>query len=163
MFARICVCVCVRASTMAEETTHPAVHVHDISVFVLRNLHDSLSLSLCIFWLVSIIILSLSLQNYSISLFFFTFLPPPACLSLAFSIPPSFPLHRLWLASVKPLKRKRIHICECVCACERACMSLCVCMYEVVLLGWIWTSPCLFCPGGLWNEKGSHCAADLHW
>lgn len=45
MFARICVCVCVRASTMVEETTHPAVHVHDISVFVLRNLHDSLSLS----------------------------------------------------------------------------------------------------------------------
>lgn len=129
------VCVCVRASTMAEETTHPAVHVHDISVFVLRNLHDSLSLSHLLVSVDHPLFVSSELLN--ISLFFFTFLPPPACLSLAFSIPPSFPLHRLWLASVKPLKRKRVHICECVCACERACMSLCVCMYEVVLLGWI--------------------------
>lgn len=161
LLAFVSVCVCVLQQWQKKPLIQLSMYM--ISLYLCWGTCMTLSLSLCIFWLVSIIILSLSLQNYSISLFFFIFLPPPACLSLAFSIPPSFPLHRLWLASVKPLKRKRIHICECVCACERACMSLCVCMYEVVLLGWIWTSPCLFCPGGLWNEKGSHCAADLHW
>lgn len=71
------------------------------------------SLSFCICWSLLIILppLCLSLQNYSISFFFFlfTFLPSPACL------PPSFPLQRLWLASVKPLKRKCVCMHMCVC------------------------------------------------
>lgn len=88
MFARICVCVCVRASTMAEETTHPAVHVHDISVFVLRNLHDSLSLSLHLLVSVDHHPLFVSSELLNISLFFY--LPSSTSLSQSRLFYPSF-------------------------------------------------------------------------
>lgn len=52
--------------------------------------------------------------------FFFTFSLPPACLRL----PPSFPLHRFWLASVKPLKRKCLSMFASVCA--HKCVYVCV-------------------------------------
>lgn len=158
MFACICVCVCVCFNNGRRNHSSSCPCTWYLCICAEEPAWLSLSPSLHL--LVSVdhpLFVSSELLN--ISLFFYL----PSSTSLSQSRPPSFPLHRLWLASVKPLKRKRVHMRECVCACERACMSVCVCMYEVVLLGWIWTSPCLFCPGGLWNEKGSHCAADLHW
>lgn len=94
---------------------HVQLSMYMISLYLQKNLHDSLSLSLsapvglCRSPFPS---LCLSLQKYSILLFFF-FLPT-ACLCLPFSIPPSFPHHRFWLASVKLLNRK---VCMHACAC----------------------------------------------
>lgn len=103
-----------------------AVHVHDMSVFVVKILHDSLSLSLSLSAPVELCrspFPSLCLYLYKYSILFLSPPFPASSLCLPSSINPLFPLHQFCLASVKPLK-KSVYACVSVSVCM--CWSCCV-------------------------------------